>query len=344
MDGKAGKMTFGVAVLGVGRLGGRYIDIVKETPGASMKVVAEPREEQVAPLKLGHPDVDFVADYRETLERDDVQLVIGTLPHWLHRQAAIDAAAHGKHVYLEKPMAVYLPECDDMLEAAHRNGVKLMTAHTQRYFPTVRKMKHTADSKRLGELIMAHEMWHKPLNPEARPPWMLDRDLGGGMGQMDGTHLIDRLLWIFGNDVATVSGITDNYCFPGVAADDTGMCLIRWKSGKAAVISRIGWKTGVTEYGGDYFFTAGQAKYRNAYGPQGDQETSFWIGSGEEWRPEPVEGHDPMVLEFREFIASLLRDDDDTPVPQIHGRNVMAVLDAWERSHRSGVEEIPDVR
>ena len=61
---------------------------------------------------------------------------------------------------------------------------------------------------------------------------------------MDGTHLIDRLLWIFGNDVASVSGITSNFCFPDVDADDTGMCLIRWKSGKAATISRIGWETG----------------------------------------------------------------------------------------------------
>ena len=336
-------MNLGVAILGTGRLGGRYIDIVKETDGTDMKAVAEPREEQVAPLKMSHPDVDFVADYRELLDRDDIHLVIGTLPHWLHKQAAIDAANRGKHIYLEKPMAVFLDECDEMLDAARQNNVKLMTAHTQRYFPTVRKMKEIAESKRLGELIMAYEIWHKPLNPGGRPPWMLDRNLGGGMGQMDGTHLIDRLLWIFGNDVASVSGITSNFCFPDVAADDTGMCLIRWKSGKAAAISRIGWETGVTEYGGDYFFTSGQARYRNAYGPGDDHGTGVWIGAGQEWH-EPMEQHDPMTLEFREFIDSLNRGDDDTPVPQMHGRNVMAILDAWEQSHASGKEVTPDIR
>ena len=337
-------MNLGVAVLGTGRLGGRYIDIVKEADGVDMKAVAEPREEQVAPLKMSHPDVDFVADYRELLDRDDIHMVIGTLPHWLHKQAAVDAANRGKHIYLEKPMAVFLDECDEMLDAARQNNVKLMTAHTQRYFPTVRKMKEIAESKRLGELIMAYEIWHKPLNPYARPPWMLDRNLGGGMGQMDGTHLIDRLLWIFGNDVASVSGITSNFCFPDVAADDTGMCLIRWESGKAAAISRIGWETGVTEYGGDYFFTSGQARYRNAYGPGDDHGTGVWIGAGQEWRSEPMEQHDPMTLEFREFIDSLNRGDDDTPVPQIHGRNVMAILDAWEQSHASGKEVTPDIR
>ena len=45
-----------------------------------------------------------------------------------------------------------------------------------------------------------------------------------------------------------------------------------------------------------------------------------------------------MTLEFREFIDSLNRGDDDTPVPQMHGRNVMAILDAWEQSHASGKE------
>ena len=63
--------------------------------------------------------------------------------------------------------------------------------------------------------------------------------------------------------------------------------------------------------------------------------------SGED---EPMEQHDPMTLEFREFIDSLNRGDDDTPVPQIHGRNVMAILDAWEQSHASGKEVAPDIR
>ena len=58
-------MAFGVAVLGTGRIGGRYIDVVKQTDGAELKVVAEPREEQVVDLKVEYTDVDFVADYHE---------------------------------------------------------------------------------------------------------------------------------------------------------------------------------------------------------------------------------------------------------------------------------------
>ncbi|MFW6195145.1 MAG: Gfo/Idh/MocA family protein [Chloroflexota bacterium] len=333
-------MTFGVAVLGTGRIGGRYIDVVKDTPGAEVRAVAEPREEQVAPLKKQHPDLEFMADYRESLERDDIHVVIGTLPHWLHRQAAVDAAYAGKHIYLEKPMAVSVAECDEMLEAARANDVKLMTAHTQRYYPVVRAAKELVDSRQLGELIMIQDKWHKPYEPERRPEWMLDRSRGGGMGLMDGTHQIDRLLWIIGTDIATVSAQVGAYTYPEFPCDDTALCFFRWNSGKVASLSRIAWRNGGTEYGADLFFTEGMAKFRIAYGQAADQKTGLWIADSPtgEWREQPVEERNSLLDEFSEFIQALEHGADDTPVPQAHGRQVMEVLEATERSAALGKE------
>ena len=101
-----------------------------------------------------------------------------------------------------------------MLAAAKENDVKLMTAHTQRYYPAVRAMKGVVDSGDLGSVIMAYDVWHKPYSPYGRPEWMLDRSRGGGMGQMDGSHQIDRLLWIIGYDVATVSAQQGQFTHP----------------------------------------------------------------------------------------------------------------------------------
>ncbi|MEX0762816.1 MAG: Gfo/Idh/MocA family oxidoreductase [Dehalococcoidia bacterium] len=335
-------MALGVAVFGTGRIGGRYIDVVKQAPGAELKVVAEPREEQVAPLKKQHPEAEFVADYKQALERDDVDVIVGTLPHWLHKQAAIDSANAGKHIYLEKPMAVTLAECDEMLAAARANNVKIMTAHTQRYFPVVAMMKEVVESKQLGDLLMVHDVWHKPYEPEKRPKWMLDRKLGGGMGQMDGTHMIDRTLWIVGNDVATVSAQVGAFTYPELPCDDTSMAFIRWKSGVVATLSRIAWKTGITEYGADYFFTNGQAKFRIAYGSAADQQTGFWIGTDGEWKSQPVEERNSFLDEFSDFVAAIARGDEDTPIPQMHGRNVMEVLEATETSAQTGHEVVLD--
>lgn len=336
-------MAFGVAVLGTGRIGGSYIDVVKKTPGADIKVVAEPGEDAAARWRSRHPDVDFVADYRETLGRDDVDVVIGTLPHWLHYQAALDAAAAGKHVFMEKPLAAWAWQAAEMLAAAGEHGVKLMTAHTQRYFPAVKAMKGVVDRGDLGSVIMVYDMWHKPYVPYNRPEWMLDRERGGGMGQMDGTHQIDRLLWILGNDVANVSARQGQFTFPksehpAIDCDDTGMYFIRWKSGVVAAVSRIAWERGATEYGGDWFFTRGMARFRLPYGG-GDPPALFIADTADgTWRREPVPVRDSLVDEFTGFIESLERGDADTPIPQVHGLNVLKVLEATEASARTGRE------
>ena len=328
-------MAFGVAVLGTGRIGGRYIDVVKQTDGAELKVVAEPREEQVVDLKVEYTDVDFVADYHETLERDDVGVVIGTLPHWLHHQAAIDAVNSGKHVFLEKPMALTVAQCDEMLAAARANGKMIMTAHTQRYYPYNRKIKEIIDSKELGEFVMGRAFWHKPLNPELRPEWMLHQDRGGGMGYMDCTHLIDRLIWHLGPDIYSVNGITGNYCFPEIDADDTGMHFLRWESGRVATISRMAFRTGATDSGGDYYFTDGQVRVRQGL------ENGLWIARGNELEEIPIDSkEDSLHHEFTDFIQALDRGDSDTPIPMEHGRHVLQVLEATEESNRTGREVI----
>ncbi len=333
-------MNLGVALLGTGRIGGNYIDIIEQTCGAKIRVVAEPRSEFSTPIAEKYPHIEIVPDYKETLNRDDIQLVVATLPHWLHKQAAIDAANAGKHIYLEKPMAVSLTECDEMLAAAKSNDVKLMTAHTQRYMPVVKKMKELVESRQLGDLLMVYDIWHKPYQPNGRPKWMLDRELGGGMGLMDGTHMIDRLLWIIGDDISTVSAQLGAFTHPELPCDDTSMAFFRWKSGVVATICRIAWDTGITDYGADFFFTKGQAKFRIAYGNEEGQKTGFWIGTEGKWKEEPVTDSNSMFDEFSEFIASIINGDDDTPIPQLHGRRVMEIHEACETSALSGREVV----
>ena len=333
-------MSLGIALLGTGRIGGNYLDLIEQTQGVEIKVVAEPRSEVTVPLSAKHPHLEFVSDYKETLKREDVQVVVATLPHWLHKQAAIDAAIAGKHIYLEKPMAISLAECDEMLAAARANDVKLMTAHTQRYMPVVKKMKALVDSKKLGDLLMVYDIWHKPYQPDDRPEWMLDRKMGGGMGLMDGTHMIDRLLWIVGDDIATVSAQLGAFTYPDLPCDDTSMAFLRWKSGVVASICRMAWKTGITDYGADYFFTKGQAKFRIAYGREEGQKTGFWIGTEGKWKEEPVVDRNSLLDEFSDFIASIINGDEDTPIPQYHGRRVMEIHEACEASAQSGREVV----
>ena len=111
--------------------------------------------------------------------RDALQVVVICLPHWLHEQAAMDAAEAGKDIFIEKPLSVLMAGCDRIIEAAHHNNITLMPARTQRYYQVVARMKEILDSRGLGELIMAVDTWYKPLKLDARPLWMLERKMGG---------------------------------------------------------------------------------------------------------------------------------------------------------------------
>jgi len=330
-----------IAVLGTGRIGGSYLDVVRKS-GHNVAVVAEPREEQVAPLKMKNPGVDFVADYKEAIKRKDVQAAILTLPHWLHHRAAIDALNAGKHVYLEKPMALNTKECDEMIAAARKNDRLLFVAHTQRYMPAVKKMKEIVDSKELGEVVMVHDVWHKVLEPDKRPKWMLDQTRGGGMGQMDGSHMIDRLLWILGSDITTVSARVGNFTHPHIPADDTAMCFLRWKHGPVATLSRIAFDIGkgYTEYGAEYYFTKGQAKFRLAYGQGANQKTGVWIARNEEWTEVPIKATDSLHDEVTDFAKAIESGSKTPPIRMEHGRQVIEVLEASEESSRTGREVV----
>jgi predicted dehydrogenase len=285
----------------------------------------------------GFPNLDAYGDYNDVLSRDDIDVVVICLPHWLHEEAAIAAANAGKHILIEKPLANTVAECDRIIEAARRNNVILMPAHTQRFQSVVRRTKEVLESGQLGDLIMAADVWHKPLDPESRPTWMLDRKTGGGMALMDGVHMIDRLLWIIGSDVQSVTAMVGNPVHPEIPADDTSMAFMRWKSGKVATLSRYAYRTGVTEYGADFFCTNGQLRFRITYGGQG--ETGVWIGKDGQFTRMDVPRFDPLEQQFAEFVDAV-ENGKNPPISAEHGRQVIQVMEAMDQSSDSGKEVI----
>jgi predicted dehydrogenase len=325
----------GVAVLGLGRIGPAHARAVGEAAGARLVAIADVDEKKRAATLAEHPGVDGVADYRDALARADVQAVLIALPHWLHAQAAIDAANAGKHILIEKPMATSVAECDAMLAAARANGVQIMVGHTQHVSPVGMAVKAALAEGRIGDLIMGIDQWNKPYAPENRPAWMMDRARGGGMQLMDGVHLIDRMLWQVGGRPVAVKAMMRAATHPQYPCDDTSQALVQFENGVVVTISRIAYRTGVVQYGGDYFGTTGQLKFREPYGRVG--ERGVWIGRDEQWEPLPLPTANGLATQFEGFVDALARGVE-VPVPGAYGRLVMAVSDAMERSAATGRE------
>ena len=129
-----------VGLIGLGKHGKRYLNhILKEDVyGINVKAVSKMSSFKE---KLGHGIRTHMDDNDAVFGDDLIDAVLILTPTGTHRELAIEAMENGKHVLVEKPLASSVSDCKDMIDAAQRNGVKLMVAQTLRYNPTVIRMK-----------------------------------------------------------------------------------------------------------------------------------------------------------------------------------------------------------
>ena len=138
------------------------------------------------------------ADYQEVLARSDVDAVDICLPHFLHAPVALAAIAAGKHVLVEKPIAVRLDEAEAMVSAADRAGVILQVGHNERFEPQYQTMKEVLKERALGQVFSVRADHNQNV---VLPPthWLRDNaSAGGGVVIGSAIHRLDLLRWLFG--------------------------------------------------------------------------------------------------------------------------------------------------
>lgn len=324
----------GVGVVGYGRAGGSHMRAAQQAADAKLIGVAESSPERRAEVSKNF-DCLAVADYHELLERDDVQVITIALPHWLHEQAAVDAANAGKHILIEKPLAMETDECDRINAAVAKNGVKLMVGHSQHYSPFNTMARERLQAGEIGDLIFQTVNWYKPLGLAGRPAWGMDRSKGGGMLQMNGAHMIDVCRWFADQPIVAVAGRVTNDVFGGrVKADDSFLGVLRFADGKLASLAHVAYETGVETYQHDVVGTRGQMKVAS-YPPN----PGLWIGRDRTY--EAVGSESPrgqgFANELEDFLDAIRRDAP-VPVDGAYGREIVAAMSALEESTRTGRE------
>jgi predicted dehydrogenase len=273
-------------------------------------------------------------DADSVLRRDDVQLVMVALPNFLHPQATLDSASAGKHIFLEKPMADTVEECDRMLQAVERAGVQLLVAHSQRYFASTIRAKSILQSGELGEPVFATDTWYKNFGVEIRLPWFLDRATGGGMWLMNGAHMIDRTCWVLDTEVESVRAWIGSP-FHNLPADDANMAILELRNGKHATIVHAGYKTrGVDKCEVEITCTNGMLKF-DSYS---NQLATDLDGA---YKPIEVQRTEPFAEELKNLVGAI-NGTEQLRVTPAWGRHIVEVLLAAEESSRSGREvDIP---
>ncbi len=251
---------------------------------------------QILPSLRSHPNVRIVAaaDLRpearerfasafgapayaevETLCQDPtVNTVYIATPHQWHRQHAEIAAASGKHIIVEKPMALTVDDCEAMTQAAARHGVHLMVGHTHSFDPPVRRMREIIRSGELGPLAMVNTWSYSNFLMRPRRPEELDTAQGGGIIFNQVPHQVDMVRLLGGGMVRSVRSMAWAL-EPGRPTEGSHLTFLQFEDGAAASLVFSGY---------DYFDS---------------DEFHFWVG--ELGEPKAPDGHGRARAQLRRF-------------------------------------------
>jgi scyllo-inositol 2-dehydrogenase (NAD+) len=200
-----------VALLGAGRAGSVHAGNLADY-AARVELVAVVDERREAAEALGPS-----AGLDEALERADA-VVIST-PTFTHRDLAVRAADAGKHVFCEKPMALTVVECDDMIAAAERTGVVLQIGFMRRFQPEFVEAKRRIEAGDVGEPMVIKSLTRGPGLP---PTWAWSLERSNGMLAEVNSHDFDSVRWLAGSEIERVYAEVANHKGParGVDAED----------------------------------------------------------------------------------------------------------------------------
>lgn len=181
------------------------------------------------------------------LKDNQLNAVIISLPNFLHLEASVKAAEAGKHVFIEKPMGRNVEESREILSATRKNGVKLMVGYGLRFNPIVKRIHEKIMDGFFGEVQIVESTYvsggpFTPRNNRTVPvpvsSWWFDKKLAGGGSLLDlGSHMIDLLLWFFGEVENIESYIS--YTF-NLEIEDMVTCMLKFKKGPLAIVN-VGW-------------------------------------------------------------------------------------------------------
>ncbi|MCM3632680.1 MULTISPECIES: Gfo/Idh/MocA family protein [Paenibacillus] len=177
---------------------------------------------------------EAVTDWRELLQRDDIDLIDINAPSDAHKEIAIAAAKAGKHIFCEKPLALTLADSREMLEAAEAAGVKHMVGFNYRFAPAVQLAKKLIEEGRIGKIHHFRGQFLQDwiMDPQFPLVWRLQKEIAGSGSLGDlGAHTIDLARYLVG-EFSEVIGMSETFIKQRpLAAEMTGLSA---KSGGAS--------------------------------------------------------------------------------------------------------------
>lgn len=228
-------------LIGCGRVAPRHAQSLQQLHETQLVAVADVKESRARHFAEDYGATAYT-DYHPLLARPDVDAVSICVPSGLHATVALDALAAGKHVLVEKPIALNLADADRMIERAERLGLRLGVVLQNRYNHPMQKLRKLIDDGGLGAIHLgaACVRWYRPQS-YYEDGWHGTWAMDGGALMNQSIHHIDALQWFMG-PVQSVMAYTATRAH-AMEAEDVGVAILRFANGALATVegSTVTW-------------------------------------------------------------------------------------------------------
>ena len=355
------------ALVGCGKVGQIHAQALAALPESDLVGVCDSDPTRSASFASRFGGRSFT-DIATMLHDCGVQALCIATPHPLHAEAAVLAAEAGVHVLVEKPMAAALEDCDAMLAAAGRGGVKLGVISQRRWYEPVLRMKAAIDAGKIGQPVLGTFVMYSWRDPSyyRSDPWRGRWDTeGGGVLVNQSPHMLDLLGWLMGDEVAEVSGYWANLNHPSVEVEDSAVAILRFRSGGlGSIVASLAQKPGIytkVHIHGSNGATVGVETDRGATFIAGLSRITepplndLWTIPGEEVQLARFQAEDRArfasidavsyyhALQIQDFLQAVI-EDRPPRVTGEDGRRVVELFQAIYRSQREGRSIMTSIR
>ncbi len=271
--------------------------------------------------------------WENVLSDPEIEAVDLCVPHSRHVALTLDALSAGKHVFLEKPMALSAADCDRMIQAARQRGLQLSVMHNRRFSPVSLRCKAMLDAGDLGDPILLTAHGIEGPNTVGVRSWLAGAN-EGGVGMAQTVHFAYMVRWLLG-PVTDVSCLTSRKGISWMQGEVTAAFLLRFASGAIGQIaSTFGQEAGRNEHRITIYGGSGQATFA---GNVLDALSARHYGDGEWHREESPSGRGHEFAVPLAGFADAVRGLGAPPVAAEEGRDAVALIEAAYQSAREGV-------
>ena len=330
-----------VAMVGAGRAGLVHArNLTEYTPDAAVVAVVDGESDRAKSLARRVGATGCHATLDEALEETSFDAVVISTPTFTHRDLAVQAAGAGKHVFCEKPMALTVEECDDMIQAAKRSGVALQIGFMRRFQQEFVEARQRIAAGDIGEPMVVKSLTRGPGLP---PSWAWDLEKSNGMLAEVNSHDFDCVRWLAGSDITRVYAETANRkgASRGVEVAnfyDNAVVTLRFASGAVGTIdgtcpADYGYDARVEIVGSEGLLIVGDVRGQPIVEAR-DRDVGAITPLHRTWPDRFEQGYRD---EMRSFVSAALSGDR----PAVIGEDGRHAVSAVRAANRSWMEERP---